>query len=454
MMKGVMKIGGGILKDKKSFGRVVDIIKNKKDDDVVVVLSALYGVTDYLIESVYKVTKDDSEILSRIKELRLKHTKYLDNLKKSVSEKTTKELDENLKKLERYFYGVNYLGYVDEKSYDMITSFGERLSPLVLSAFLNDAGINNEVFDSEKAGIVSDGVYANASVVYKETISNIRKNVKPVLSSKVVLVTGFYGVDEKGNINTFGRGGTDYTAGVVANALDADYVEIWKDTNGFMTADPKVVENAKKIESMSYDEAEELGYLGAKILFPKTIAPIRMKKIPAEIKSIFEPEAKGTVIESDGRKTSQVVKSVASNSKIAVIHIDDPNMATSSGYVAIVFSAMADACVEINLIATAQTSLSFTIHKQCLEKALGTLRKIKDIEEKISHYDDVAIIGVIGHGMKGEIGMAGKIFSCLAENAINIEMISQAANEINISFVVNAKDEKKAVKAIHKEFIG
>ncbi len=460
----VLKIGGGILRNKDSFDRVVSIVKNKKakQEKQIIVISALYGVTDFLIDSISKCVNEPKHVEQAIISLKKMHKDYLAFIvDPKIRQKAEFTLDDKISILEKFLYGISYLKEVSPRSKDLVQSFGERLSPVVLEAFLLDNKIDASFIDAEEAGIVCKGQFENALVDMGKTENNLTTKVSPLLSSKVVLLPGYYGVDESGDVKTFGRGGTDYSAGFIANILDAE-LEIWKDVSGFMSADPKVVPMAKQIPLLSYEEAEELGYLGAKILHPKTIDPLRQKGLCAEIKDVFHPEiknvfapeVKGTIICGEKKKDGAVIKSIASTRDIAVVNVESASMVNVPGFASMLFSKLAEKDVPLDLIVTSEASISFSLDAKKLDKALVAASSITHVYPcNITHLTDLSMIGVIGEGLGETAGISGRLFGALGKENINIEMISQGASEINISFVVKKSDLDKAVLAVHKEFI-
>jgi len=452
----VLKIGGGILRNKDSFDRVVNIVKNKKakQEKQIIVISALYGVTDFLIDSISKCVNEPKHVEQAIISLKKMHKDYLAFIADpKIRQKAEFTLDDKISVLEKFLYGISYLKEVSPRSKDLVQSFGERLSPVVLEAFLLDSKIDASFIDAEEAGIVAKGQFENALVDMGRTETNLTTKVSPLLTSKVVLLPGYYGVDESGDVKTFGRGGTDYSAGFIANILNAE-LEIWKDVSGFMSADPKVVPMAKQIPLLSYEEAEELGYLGAKILHPKTIDPLRQKGLCAEIKDVFHPEVKGTLICAEKKKDGAVIKSIASTRDIAVVNVESASMVNVPGFASMLFSKLAEKDVPLDLIVTSEASISFSLDAKKLDKALVAASSITHVYPcKITHLTELSMIGVIGEGLGETAGISGRLFGALGKEKINIEMISQGASEINISFVVKKTDLDKAVLAVHKEFI-
>jgi len=453
----VLKIGGGVLRDKASFAQTVKIIKEKQErkEQPVIVLSALYGVTDFLIDSIPKCIASQESVVQAISELKKMHEQYLNDVEtKEIRERAFFALEEKLSILERFLYGIHYLKEVSPRSKDLVQSFGERLSPIVLEAFLQDAGLKARFLDVEEAGIYCKGQFENALVDLEKTSKSIHSKVSPLLKDTVVLLPGYYGLDENNDVKTFGRGGTDYSAGFIANILDAR-LEIWKDVSGFMSSDPKLVKTAKQIETLSYDEAEELGYLGSKILHPKTIDPLRKKGLSAEIKNIFAPEVKGTIIEGSKQKSREIVKSIASKKDVSIITIASSSKVNVPDFPALVFSALGKNGIPVGLIATSESAISFSVEPKDLEKATQALAALRnDLECSIITRNGLSLVGVVGEGMRETPGISGRIFSSLGRNGINIELISQGASEINVSFVVRKEDLEKATLAVHGEFMG
>ena len=451
----VLKIGGGILRDKDCFDKVTQVIKNKKEngENQIVVLSALYGVTDFLIESTHKSLHSDKEIEAIILQLKNMHKQYIAFVEnKDIREKAEFELDDKISVLEKFLYGVSYLKELSPRSKDMIQSYGERLSPIVLEAILNDSGIESKFIDAEEAGIYAIGNFEKAVANMELSTHSLQKNISPLLKDKVILLPGYYGIDD-GEVKTFGRGGTDYSAGVLANIFDAK-LEIWKDVSGFMSADPKAVKNATQIEMLSYDEAEELGYLGAKILHPKTINPLREKSLIAEVKNLFDPEKKGTIIGGEKLKCMRVVKSIAANRDIGIITVKNSNMVNSPGFASKIFSKLAEKDIAVDLICTGETAISFSVAEKDVDLATTQLQPLNEIVTcTITAQKELAMVGIIGECMKNTKGIAGKLFTALGENNINIELISQGASEINISFVVKRSELDRAIEIAHKTFL-
>ena len=446
----VLKIGGGILQNKDCFDRVINIVKEKKENkkQLILVLSALYGVTDFLIDSIDHSLNDSNKIDQIIKELKDKHYHYLDFIEnQDIKNQAKFEIDEKISILEKFFFGISYLKEISPRSKDMIQSFGERLSPIVLEAFLKDNQIEARFIDAKEAGITSIGNFEKASTDLEKTTINLNK-LKPELENKIILLPGYYGIDENDDVKTFGRGGTDYSAGFISNIFDAK-LEIWKDVSGFMSADPKLVKNATQIDCLSYEEAEELGYLGAKILHPRTMNPLREKKLCAEIKDLFNPGKKGTIIGKLDIQSTKV-KSIT-GTDVSIININSSAMVDSAGFAGKLFSILKTENIPVDLITTSETAISFSVLPKDTEKTLKALEIFKNC--KINAFEDMSIIGVVGEGIKGTIGFGGKLFTAVASAGVNVELAAQGASEINISFVVKKSEKDKTIKIVHEKLI-
>jgi aspartate kinase len=282
--------------------------------------------------------------------------------------------------------------------------------------------------------------------------------LKPILKNSVPVVTGFIAGDEKGRIATLGRGGSDYTAAILGSALKVEEIWIWTDVNGILTTDPKLVKESKTIEILSFIEAMELAYFGAKVLHPKTIEPAMESGIPVRVRNTFNLNNKGTLIVKDQKKSTEVVKAISVMKHVALLTISGLGMIGVPGVAARVFNALATEKVNILMISqgSSEVNISIVIEQKDLENAINTIKMEfsgKQIVRDINYKKNVAIIAVIGAGMQGAKGVAAKVFTAVAESDVNVLMISQGSSEVNISFVVFQKDAKKVANALHDKFI-
>jgi len=286
----------------------------------------------------------------------------------------------------------------------------------------------------------------------------VRTTLGPRLKEIVPVVTGFIAGDSKGRITTLGRGGSDYTAAILGAALEADEIWIWTDVDGILTTDPRLVEDAKIIKEISYIEAMELAYFGAKVLHPKTIEPAMEKGIPVRVKNSFKPEVPGTAIVKDQEKSSDIVKAISVKGNAVLLTVSGVGMIGVPGVAARVFKALADEKVNILMISqgSSEANISMVIDKGDIDNAVRALKEEfigANIVRDVHYNEDVSIIAVVGAGMKGTKGVAARVFRAVAEAGVNVLMIAQGSSEVNISFVVGSEDAKEAAKALHREFI-
>jgi len=434
-----MKFGGSSAGDAEKIKNVCDIVKSKLAQKPVVVLSAVQGITDKLIETAEKAA-NDNDVSKELDEIKQKHHKILKDL----------ELDENLvdSQLDEFNKVVDKIFIMKKTSpelMDEVQSFGEKMSVRIVAAYLNKIGIKAKAFDAYDIGMITTPDYGKAEPL-PDTEEKIKEFLKKV--KEVPVVTGFIGKDSAGNITTLGRGGSDYTAAVVGAAING-VIEIWTDVNGIMSADPRVVKEARTIDQISFNEASELAYFGARVLHPKTIWPAIRKNIPVKILNSFEPSHKGTTIVKEASKTKEIINAIACKKNICLINIISTRMLLAHGFLARLFSVFEDYKKSVDMVATSEVSVSLTVDND------KDLDKVKDDLEGVAAIKvekNKAIICVVGEGMSHVPGISGRTFSVLGKNKINIEMISQGASEINISFIVDNKDADKAVQVLHKEF--
>lgn len=452
-MKYVMKFGGSTLED---IEKVADIVKRYYDEgnEVAIVVSALPGITDTL--ETYAKRISESGDLTLIKEL----IDYLSRKHKQLvtieEEKVVNSLDKDLANLEKALVGIAHLGELTERSLDYISSFGERLIAPVISNIISSKGIKSSWLTGGEAGIVTDKRCRSASPL-PETDEIVAKRVAPMLKNGIPVITGYIGETIDGRTTTLGKGGSDYTASIIGAAIDADEILLWKDSEGVMTADPKIVPEAKPIPSLSYAESMELSFFGAEILHPKTLDSLiaKNKEIPVRVKSIVNPERPGTVIERDSKPIKDVIKSISLVKDVALIHISGSNLVGTPKAVAGLFEVLAKEVINIVMISqgSSERNISMVIDASHLRNAYEALRRSFGVDT-ITYKDDVCAMAVVGADMAGKPGVAGRVFSSLGRNKINIIMISQGSSEHNISFVVSEDDAHKAVRIIHDEFFG
>jgi aspartate kinase len=376
-------------------------------------------------------------------------------VRKEVEQTVGKIIDE----LEKVLTGICYVGELTPKSKDYVLSFGERLSAPIMCGALRDLKLKSQAFTGKDAGIVTDSNFGDANPLFNVTKHQLTERIEPLLEEKVTpVITGYIAATQDGVVTTLGRGGSDYTATIIAAALGMDEVWIWTDVDGIMTADPKIISSARLLPQLSYQEAAELAIFGAKAMHPRALEPIMKEKIPARIRNVFNPQNLGTLISSDTTTTRKdAVKAVAVIKDVAMINVSGGGMVGAPGSYARILDVLGKNGINVMMISTAasEANISFVIRRSLLGRALSTLEIVllgKGFVSDITAEDDVCVVAVMGANMKGTLGVASRVFTAEARKGVNIRMIAQGSSELNISFVVKEKDGKAAVQAIHDEF--
>ena len=458
MARLVMKFGGVSVADGQKLRHVGDLVRQfNRDNEIVLVTSALQGVTDSLLECARKSANEGkvSDVQDFIKKLTERHNQAISEAitDPKIAQEVREVVAVKISELDKAYIGICYLGELTTRSLDYISSYGEQLAAPILSGVLRDMGIPSRHLTGAEAGIITDSEYGDSHPLGK-TYELIPQRLLPLKG--VPVVTGFIAKDEKGTITTLGRGGSDLSASLIGAAIDADEIWFWKETPGVLTTDPKIVPDAKTIPSISYREAMELSYFGAKVLHPRAIEPAIKKGIPVRVKNTFDPEGPGTQIVQNGIKKKGVIKAVTVSKKVALLNISGAEMIGTPGVAAQVFTALAKAGVNIIMISqgSSEANISIVIEERHVDKAEAALRAelSKDLVKDISHNHNVSALAVVGAGMAGTPGVAARVFKAMGGSGINVVMISQGSSEHNISFVVSEKDAERAVLELHREF--
>ncbi|RLG92409.1 MAG: aspartate kinase [Candidatus Hecatellales archaeon] len=463
-MKLIMKFGGTSVADGERISHVCNIIEKylKQGNKVVVVVSALAGVTDQLVKACGLAGKGEKEFIKGfIEELKKRH---LETCRVAVKDEgvcrlTEKTVEDTLLELENVLVGVSYLREVTPRIKDYILSFGERLSTPIVCGALNSMGVKAEWFTGKDAGIVTDSNFGGARPLMETTTHQVKARLQKVLDENITpVVTGFIAADQNGVITTLGRGGSDCTASILGVALDVDEIWIWTDVDGIMTTDPKIEPKAKVIPQISYMEAMEMAYFGAKMMHPGAIEIVMGKRIPIRVKNTFNPENPGTLISSEQKvESTSIVKAISLIRKAALITVEGAAMFGVPGTAAKIFSLLGEKNINVLMISqsSSEANISFVVPRDTLEDALSIL-EVKllggKIAREIKAEDDICVIALVGAGMVGTPGVAARVFSAVGREKINVRMIAQGSSELNISFVVKEADGERAVKALHKEF--
>ena len=446
----IMKFGGTSVEDARAMENVMKIVAKEQSRKPVVVLSAIAGATNTLLKSAHIAL--DGNLDSAHAELNVmleRHVTLLENLigDRSEVQQLILAIRKRLEELKTLCQGIAILGELTNRSLDAIASVGEQLSTLILSRAMAVRGFPVKLIDA-RSFMITDGQFASAAPDFDQIAQKAPERILPALrAGKVVVTQGFIGSTPKGITTTLGRGGSDYSAAIIGAALGAEEIQIWTDVDGVLTADPRIAPAAKKLKVISFREASELAYFGAKVLHPSTILPAVEKNIPVIVLNSKRPESTGTRIVGNPPKSNAAVKSIASKEGITVINIQSSRMLMAYGFLSSIFSVFQRHKTAVDLVSTSEVAVSLTIDNTSnLEQIEKELREFAEV----SVYEHKAIICVVGEQMRSTVGVVDRVFRAL--NDINVIMISQGASEINMSLVVDENSVMQAVQQLHKEF--
>jgi bifunctional aspartokinase / homoserine dehydrogenase 1 len=460
----VMKFGGTSVGDATCIRRSAQIVaKAAKQHSVVTVVSAMSGVTNRLIDAAQHAKRGDRDAGKALTEaLRKQHYEALDALVGSPQTNAPVQgrIEEILAEAARLYEGTALLRELTPRTLDAISSLGERLCAPIFAIALSELGARGTAIEATEL-IMTDSFHGGAEPLTDATRQKSQKRIAPLLKDGMVpVVTGFIGATADGALTTLGRGGSDYSATILGAALDAEEIIIWTDVEGVLTADPRLVSDARTIPEISYREAAELAYFGAKVLHPKTLRPVLPAGIPVWIRNSFAPDRLGTKITAKGRSIGGGVKALTAIRDVALISVGGPGIVGVTDVVGRTFSTTAELRAEVLLISqsSSQNDICFIVAKAHAESTLGALRKefaqdlAHEVVDHITMDPEIAIVAVVGENMRGTPGVAGRTFHCLGKEGVNIIAIAQGSSETNISFVVSDKSVKQALLAAHREF--
>ena len=457
----VLKFGGSSVANADNINAVIKIVEQaaKKNNNIVIILSALGGTTDALLEAATLASNADISYKEKLHELELRHLTTVKELipidrQSGVLSMVKKRFNE----IEDTCNGVFLLRELSQRTKDSIISNGELLSSQIFSEKLRSLGIENTWKDSREF-ITTDSQFGSANVDFITTNKNIQAFFFS-LHTPVCILPGFIASDKHGNTTTLGRGGSDYTAAIIAAALNVSAIEIWTDVSGMMTADPRLVSNAKIIQQISYQEAMELSHFGAKVIYPPTIQPVMSKRIPVWIKNTFAPNDPGTLIENAASKNGGSIRGISSISKLALLSLEGSGMVGIPGFSKRLFEALSNEKINVILITQSSSEHSICVGiedvnagkaKEAIDKAFTYEIETKKVEP-LAVEKNLAIVALVGDNMKNHPGISGKMFGVLGRNGVNIRAIAQGSSEKNISAVIATQDVKKAINVLHEEF--
>jgi len=450
----VVKFGGSNLKNQSDFKKLVATITHY-NQPLVVVVSAFYGVTNLLTEILEKIKIDESYITE--------FSEYFYKLQFDIIEQNIENeyirqeaiigVENRLAELKKFLLGIHYIGDVPKFVEDTILSYGEKFSSMVLTAILLSHGFNCQEVWPEQMNMLTDGEFGNATVDLEASEHSIKQTLS---EDKIYVVPGFYGVSTEGKITLLGRGGTDYSAAAIAACINATSLDIWKDVDGFMSADPKLVANPLKIKKLSYLEAAELSYFGARILHPRTVEPLMDKYIPIRIFNIDLPGQRIeplTIINSERTVVKNTIKSVTHSDDFGILKLRGPGLGIKHGILASVTKAINQKDINIKSVFTSHTTINLLMAQKDLPQVYAMIDHL-DLAtvHDISTFENISIIALVGEGLLDNYGVAARIFNAVAEKHINVKMATLGSSQVSAYLVVDKKDKELAIKEIHNHF--
>ncbi|WP_164108766.1 MULTISPECIES: bifunctional aspartate kinase/homoserine dehydrogenase I [Sphingobacterium] len=456
----VLKFGGTSVGTASSIEKVLSIVRDsfEKNEKPLVVLSAMSGVTNLLTQ----MAEDAAEGKGFSANLEVIEEKHFDVVRKLIAVKFQNPVFTKLKlmvnDLDDILQGITALRELSDQSRDLVLSFGERFSNYMVSKIMEQYVSDSEYINAAHY-IKTDSNFGNAHI-NEDLTTQLIQALSYTHTNKLLFVTGFIGSNDKGRVTTLGRGGSDYTAAIFGAVLGASVIEIWTDVNGMLTADPRIVKKAFSLPILSYTEAMELSYFGAKVIYPPTMIPAFMKKIPIAIRNTFEPHLSGTRIQFESDKSKYPIKGISSISDISIINLTGSGMIGKSGFSGRLFTLLAREQINVVLItqSSSEHSITFAVNPSDATKALVLIASEFELELAASKLvmpeveENLSVLAIVGENMKRTPGMSGKLFHALGRNGINVRAIAQGSSEFNISVIISKEDLAKALNAVHDAF--
>ena len=436
----VMKFGGSSVESAEAIGRVVSIVEARLERRPVVVVSAMGKTTNRLLECArLAVEGGREEALAKLAGLREFHHA-------ESPEEVRGAIDAHFDELAELLRGLSVLGEMTPRSVDAISAFGERMSSLVVAAAFRQRGIAASHLDAREM-IVTDDRHTQAAPQYAETYERLAARL-PVLAARgVVVMGGFIGATRAGVTSTLGRGGSDFSAAIAGAGIGAEEIQIWTDVDGMLTCDPRVLPGGRRVRVISFAEAAELAYFGAKVLHPSTVLPAVEKQIPVLILNSRRPDVEGTRIVARGAESANPIKSIACKRNITAVSIKSTRMLMAHGFLRRIFEVFDRHETPVDMVTTSEVSVSLTVDNAArLEAIVAELRAFAEVNVQAGQ----ALVALVGDGLGERKGIAGRAFQAL--NGVNVRMISQGASQLNLSFVIADADVAKAVGLLHAEF--
>ena len=456
----VVKFGGSSVKNAENINKVIAIVNEKmKQDTTIVVVSALGGITDILLQCCHLASEGNESYKDKLLESEQRHLQTVKELLPITQQSRVLSLVKTLcNEIEDICTGIFLLGELSDRTKDRMVSYGEILSSQIIAAKFTSEAEQIEWKDAREL-IITDSNFGAAAVDFLATNKKV-VDYFTGSSSSLFILPGFISSDENGTTTTLGRGGSDYTAAIIAAALTARVLEIWTDVSGMMTADPRLVSNVKIIPQISYQEAMELSHFGAKVIYPPTIQPVSSKGIPTWIKNTFAPQDLGTVIQKESTVSGSSIRGISSINSISLLSLEGSGMVGIPGFSKKLFEALANKKINVILITQSSSEHSISVGmdsayadeaKNAIDEAFAFEIATKKVDPIIVERE-LAIIALVGDNMKSHPGISGKMFGNLGRNGVNVRAIAQGSSERNISAVISTHDVKKAINVLHEEF--
>jgi aspartate kinase len=456
-----MKFGGSSLANASRINKAAKIVQTfSKGNSIVAVVSAIGDITEKLIKiGEFAQNGEASGARKLVAAVQALHTKTA----QQVSARDDKQLGGKIAKinqeLERTVDGLSHLKDMTPRTRDYLLSFGERLSAPIFAESLRSLGLKARELTGAEAGITTDENFGEAKPLIELSYQQIHDSLEPAIAKKQIpVVAGFTGSTVNGSITTLGRGGSDYTASLIGAAISADEIWIWTDVDGLMTADPRIVKDAAVLSKVSFGEALELSYFGAKMMHPRALQPALQKKIPVRIRNSSKPTKEGTLVsDKAGNSSGHVVRAISIIRSVGVVTVGGSGMMGAPGVAARIFQTLGSNNVNVVMISqgSSEAAISCVIARKDLDKAVRALQLTllgQGYIDRVASEKDACIIAVVGAEMKGTPGVAARIFSSVAKKGINVRMVAQGSSEYNVSFVVSEHEGPEAVRALHEEF--
>lgn len=421
-------------------------------EPIVVVVSAFSGVTDTLIRGIEESLRSEKAPEILCSELEKLHETALGLHINSETEiaSVREVLKQRLEQLKKLLTGIHYIGAVPDFTQDQILSSGERLSAPIVAAVLRKVGLPAREILPETMGLMTDGCFGNAAADLAVCADRLPSMLSPEITP---VIPGFYGITREGKLAIFGRGGSDYTAAVIARSIQAASLDLWKDVDGFLSGDPRIIHNSRTISYVSYDEAAELSYFGAKVLHPRTVEPLEQDRIPIRVMNVekFEGTIRPYTIVGPVKDERVTLKSVAATEDMGIVRLEGPGVGSRRGILARATTGLDAAGINISSVITSQTSINLLFRKRDLSRALAVLRSESvPTVVAVESLEDIAIIAAVGEGLRHRPGLAAGVFGALAEAGVNVLLTQAGASPVAMYVIIRKEDKSKALQAIHE----